>query len=109
MCYVGEPFNDAAQRTGRVQAQQVSTACTRRIIEQLDYKTAGAIAMKERYSSQTCPACGERSKHRKMYRCPLCGATGPRDAVGAVNIVRLGQHSAMLSGRWLRQVEYLRS
>jgi hypothetical protein len=31
-CYVGEPFNDAAQQTGRVQVQQVSTACTRKII-----------------------------------------------------------------------------
>jgi hypothetical protein len=35
-CSVGEPFNDAAQRMGRVQAQQVSTACTRTLIQQLD-------------------------------------------------------------------------
>ena len=76
-CYVGEPFNDAAQRTGRVQAQQVSTACTRKLIQQLDYKTAGAITLSEAYSSQTCPVCGERSKHRRIYRCPHCGATGP--------------------------------
>src|SRR5262249_23684298 len=41
-CYVGEPFSDAAQRIGRVQAQQVSSACTRKLISQLDYKTAGA-------------------------------------------------------------------
>lgn len=108
-CYVGEPFNAAAQRTGRVQAQQVSTACNRKIIEQLDYKTAGAIAINEAYSSQTCPVCGERSKHRRIYRCPHCGTTGPRDAVGAVNILSLGQHGAMLPGRSLpRQVKYLR-
>src|SRR5262249_31166144 len=37
-CYVGKPCNDAAQRTGRVQAQQVSTACTGKLIEQLDDK-----------------------------------------------------------------------
>jgi putative transposase len=108
-CYVGEPFNDAAQRAGRVQAQQVSTACTRKIIQRLDYKTAGAIAISEAYSSQTCPVCGERSKHRRIYRCPHCGATGPRDAIGAVNILNLGVHGNMLPGRSLpQQVKYLR-
>jgi putative transposase len=108
-CYVGEPCNDAAQRTGRVQAQQVSTACTRKLIEQLDDKTAGAIAINEASSSQTCPVCGERSKHRRIYPCPHCGATGPRDAIGAVNILSLGHHGAMLPGRTLpQQVKYLR-
>jgi putative transposase len=108
-CYVGEPFNDAARRIGRVQAQQVSTACTRKLIQQLDYKTVGAIAIDEAYSSQTCPVCGERSKHRRIYRCPRCGATGPRDAVGAVNILSLGQHGAMLPGRAVPQhMKYLR-
>jgi len=108
-CYVGEPFNEAAQRIGRVQAQQVSTACTRKIINQLNYKTVGALAIPEPYSSQTCPVCGERSKHRRIYRCPTCGATGPRDAVGAVNILSLGVHSAMLPGRILpQQIKYLR-
>ena len=89
-CFVGEPFNEAAQRIGRVQAQQVSTACTRKLIQQLEYKTAGAIVISEAYSSQTCPVCGERSKHCRIYRCRHCGATGPRDAVGAVNILSLG-------------------
>jgi putative transposase len=108
-CFVGEPFNDASQRTGRVQAQQVSTACTRTIIRQLDYKTAGAITLSEAYSSQTCTVCGERSKHRRIYRCPHCGATGPRDVVGAVNILSLGQHGAMLPGRALpKHIKYLR-
>jgi putative transposase len=108
-CYVGEPFNEAAQRPGRVHAQQVSTACTRRIIQQLDYKTAGAITLSEAYSSQTCPVCGERSKHRRTYTCPHCSATCPRDAVGAVNILSLGHCGAMLPGRSLpRQVKYLR-
>jgi putative transposase len=108
-CYVGEPFNDAARRIGRVQAQQVSTACTRKIIQLLDYKTAGAITLSESYSSQTCPVCGERSKHRRIFRCPHCGATGPRDAVGAANILSLGTRGAMLPGRTLpQQVKYLR-
>jgi len=40
----------------------VSTVCTRKIIQQLDYKTAGAITIIESYSSQTCRVCGERSR-----------------------------------------------
>jgi len=108
-CYVGEPFNDAAQRIGRVQAQQVSTACTRKLIQMLDYKTAGALTLSEAFSSQTCPVCGERSKHRRTYRCPSCGTTGPRDAIGAVNILSLGVHGAMLPGRALPEhLKYLR-
>jgi putative transposase len=108
-CYVGQPYDDAAQRIGHVQSQQVSTACTRKLIDQLDYKTVGAITISEAYSSQTCPVCGERSTHRRIYLCPSCGATGPRDAIGAVNILSLGQHGAMLPGRSLpQQVRYLR-
>src|SRR5262245_43155413 len=105
---MGKPFNAAAQRIGRVHAQQVSTACTRKLIQQLDYKTAGAITLSESYSSQTCPVRGERSKHRRIYCCPHCGATTSRDVVGAMNILALGQHGAMLPGRTLpRQVTYL--
>ncbi len=108
-CYVGEPFNDAAGRTDRVSAQQVSSACTRKLIQQLDYKTVGAIAINEAYSSQTCPVCGERSKHRRIYRCPRCGTAGPRDAVGAVNILALGVHGCMLPDRAMPQhIKYLR-
>ncbi len=108
LCYVGEPFNAAARRIGRVQAQQVSTACTRKLIQQLDYKAAGVITLGESYSSQTCPVCGERSKHRRIYHCPTCGATAPRDAVGAVNILSLGVHGAMLPGRAIPQrIKYL--
>jgi putative transposase len=108
-CYVGEPFNGAAQRIGRVQAQQVSTACTRKIINQLNYKTAGALTLSEAYSSQTCPVCGERSKSRRIFRCPSCGTTGPRDTIGAVNILALGVRGAMLPDRSLpTQIKYLR-
>jgi putative transposase len=108
-CYVGEPFNDAAQRARRAQAQTISQTCTRKLIQQLDYKTTGAIVIDEAYSSQTCPVCGRRSRHGRKYRCPQCGATAPRDAVGAVNILSLGVHGVMLPGRALPQrLKYLR-
>jgi putative transposase len=108
-CSVGEPFNAAARRIGRVKAQQVSTACTRKIIQLLDYKTAGALTLSEAYSSQTCPVCGEQSKQRRIYCCPRWGATGPRDAVDAVNILSLGIYGVMLPGRAVpRRIKYLR-
>jgi hypothetical protein len=89
-------FNDAARRIGRASAQQVSAVCRCKIINQLHYKTVGAITLNEAYSSQTCPVCGS-------------GATSPRDAIGAVNILSLGQHGRMPPGRILpQQVNYPR-
>jgi len=98
-CEIGKPCHDTAQRTTRVHAQPVSTACTRTLIERVDYKTAGALVVNESYASQTRPVCGERSKRWRIYHCPHCGATSPRDAVGAVKILALGHHGALLPGR----------
>jgi putative transposase len=107
--YGGEPFNDASPTMGRRQARQVSRACTRKLMNPLDYKTAGAIPVNEAYSSQTCPVCGERSEHKRTYRGPKCGATGPRDVVGAVNMLSIGVHHARLPGRAIpAQVTYRR-
>ena len=42
----------------------------------------------ERYTSQTCPACGNRHKPKgRNYRCPSCGFSGHRDQVGQINIL----------------------
>ena len=98
-CFVGKPFNDAAHTIGLRQAQQVSSACNRQIIGQLDYKTAGAIEVDEHYTSQTCPVCGERNKGRRIYRCRRCGQTAPRDVIGSVNILAVGQHHSLIPGR----------
>jgi transposase len=97
--YVGEPFNDAAQKMRRIQAQQVSQACNAIIIAMLAYKLASAIRVDEADSSQTCPVCGERNKCRRSYRCHVCGCTAPRDAVGAVNIRSIGLDGSMVPGR----------
>jgi len=93
--YVGKPFNEAAQKIGRIWAQQVSSATNAKIIQQLDYKTAGAIQVSEAYSSQTCPVCGCRQQCRRTYTCKACGYSAPRDMVGAVNILRIGQQGSL--------------
>ena len=112
-CYVGKPFNDAAQKLGRRQAQQVSSACNAQLIWQLEYKSCGAIAVDEHYTSPTCPVCGERHKGRRIYRCRTCGQTAPRDVIGSVNILQVGRDSVLVPGRsvpnavhWVHPVKY---
>ncbi len=95
--YVGKPFNDACQKMGRRQAQTVSSACNRRLISMLGYKLAKVIEVDESYSSQTCPVCGERSKHRRVYRC-RCGYVAPRDVVGCSNVRVIGIEGQMRPG-----------
>lgn len=94
LCYVGRPFNSAARRLGRRQAQQVSQACTAQIIAMLDYKTCGAVQVEEHHTSQTCPVCGARQRCRRTYRCG-CGFSAPRDAVGCWNIRQLALYGEM--------------
>src|SRR5207249_1530540 len=93
-CYVGKPFNGAAQKIGRVQAQTVSQACNRKLIQLLAYKSAGAIEVEEPYSSQTCPVCGGRRKCRRTDCCE-CGVTAPRDVIGSLNVLCLGKHGCL--------------
>jgi putative transposase len=106
---VGKPFNDAARRTGRKQAQQVSSASNARLIVMLGYKLAGASEISEAYSSQTCPGCGCRQTCRRVYQCRVCGLTLPRDVVGAVNIRSLGIHGEMVTRQPIpRDVRFVR-
>jgi tRNA(Ile2) C34 agmatinyltransferase TiaS len=77
--YVEKPFNNAAQQLRGKLAQTVSSTANARIIAQLGYKLASTIEIDESYTSQTCPVCGERSKHQRTYRCPKCGLVAPRD------------------------------
>jgi putative transposase len=95
LIYVGIPFNNAARKMGRKQAQQVYQACNRKLIRQLDYKTSGANVVPEPYSSQTCPVCGCRQKCRRIYKCQSCGFTAPRDVVGSLNILSIGKCGKM--------------
>lgn len=96
---VGKPFNDAARKMGRTQAQQVSSASNARLIAQLAYKMAGAREVPEHYSSQTCPGCGCRSKQRRWYKCSQCEWSAPRDVVGNTNIRSIGLYGEMRTGQ----------
>ena len=85
-----------------------------KLVQQIAYKCE-AVGIKvvycnEAYTSQTCPACGERQKptHRN-YRCKSCGFEYHRDGVGAMNIRRkyLGEFdrpvaAAMIPPRGIR-------
>lgn len=97
---VGKPFNDAARKMGRRQAQQVSQASNARLIAQLAYKMAGGATEKpEPYSSQTCPVCGCRQKCRRVYQCKGCGLVAPRDVVGCANIRSIGRYGEIRTGQ----------
>lgn len=97
---VGKPFNDAARKMGRRQAQQVSQASNAVLIAQLAYKMAGGATEKpEPYSSQTCPVCGCRQKCRRVYKCKGCGLTAPRDVVGSVCIRSIGLYDEIRTGQ----------
>lgn len=93
---VGKPFQEAATKLRRTQAQQVSQACTAKLTRMLGYKLASCRPVSEAYSSQTCPGCGCRQRCRRTYQCKECGWTAPRDVVGAVNILEIGQQGAMV-------------
>ncbi len=62
------------------------------ILKYVEYKAAAegivVTLQNERYTSQTCPNCGNRHKLRgRNYRCPSCQFQSHRDVVGAVNIL----------------------
>jgi putative transposase len=95
--YVGEPFNDAAQKMRRVQAQQVSQACNAVLIAMLAYKLASAIRVNEAYTSQTDPVCGARNRCGRIYRC-ACGTVAPRDVIGCTNIRSIGLSGSLQTG-----------
>jgi putative transposase len=100
--FVGEPFNDAAKKMGRIQAQQVSSASTSKIIRQLEYKLSGSVTqVNEAYSSQTCPVCGCRHKCRRIYQCFNCGFKAPRDVVGSLNILSIGKNGKLTPNKEL--------
>lgn len=110
--YVGKPFNDACRKMGRTQAQTISSACNRKLIMMLAYKLAACIEVNEAHSSQTCPVCGARSKHSRVYLC-RCGYQAARDVVGCTNIRTIGTEGELRPGclvpneiHWVHPAKY---
>ncbi len=97
--FIGKPWNDAAKKVGRVQAQQISSACNRKAINQLAYKIGKTTEVNEAYSSRTCPQCLTQNVCRRTYTCKSCGFIAPRDVVGMCNILSIGRCGKMLPGR----------
>lgn len=85
-------------RTSRKNAKNLHTWSFYRLAQYIEYKS-NMVGIKveyvnPKYTSQTCPLCGERNhaKDRK-YVCS-CGYHAHRDRVGAVNII----HAPVVSG-----------
>jgi putative transposase len=82
-----------SKRLNRKSQQKVSQWAHGRMRRYITYKAeaAGIVVVddvSEAYTSQTCPACGHRSKPRgRVYHCPACGFDAHRDVVGACNIL----------------------
>ena len=73
--------------------QKLNEWCYGRIVQQLENKLGrygiNLVKVSEAYSSQTCPACGERNKPSgRNYSCD-CGYEQHRDIVGAMNILNM--------------------
>jgi len=86
------------KRLNRVAQQKVSGWSHGTMRRYIGYKAeAAGIAVddkvNEKYTSQTCPQCGQRTKPKgRVYTCLACGFRGVRDIVGAVNILSRYRH-----------------
>jgi IS605 OrfB family transposase len=78
-------------RTSRKNAKNLHTWSFYRLASYIEYKANMAgikvVYVNPRYTSQVCPACGEKNKARdRGYKC-TCGFKTHRDRVGAMNII----------------------
>lgn len=95
--------------------QEVGSVPLGQLVGYLEYKLAAvgcALASgDEAYTSQTCPACGARSKpHGRVYTCHACHFTGARDQVGCWNILNKSVNGSITPGAMVPHatLKYLR-
>jgi len=77
---------------GKKTNQKISGWNHGQIRKYVEYKAEAegiaVVTQDERYTSQTCPNCGNRHKPKgRNYRCPACKFQSHRDVVGQVNIL----------------------
>ena len=82
---------------GKRANQKISGWDHGKIRSYVEYKASAegikTVLQGERYTSQTCPNCGNRHKPRgRVYRCPACKFQSHRDVVGQVNILSAYKH-----------------
>jgi putative transposase len=91
----------AKKKSNRVTRQKVSNWPHGTVRKYIGYKSTGAgitvhDQVPEHYTSQTCLKCGCRYKpNGRIYRCPNCGFTFPRDGVGSANILSRFVHGEL--------------
>ncbi len=83
-----------ARKINRKSVRSMLSWATGRFAKHLEQaaKRNGVIVVRinESYTSKTCPHCGKihhKLGGKKIFTCPDCGFTAPRDWVGAVNIM----------------------
>jgi putative transposase len=98
----------AKQRLKRPERQKVSNWSHGTMRQYLGYKAhAEGILVHDRvpeaYTSQTCIDCGHRHKPRgRVFHCPACGLTFPRDGVGCANLLSRALHGELARVRPIR-------
>jgi putative transposase len=83
--------------------QEVGNVPLGQFVAYLEYKlSAVGCALSigdESYTSQTCPACGEKTKpHGRFYTCRGCRFTAARDQVGCWNILNKCVYGTIIPG-----------
>lgn len=79
-------------RTSRKNEKNLHTWSFYRLAGFIEYKAVlegiKVEYVNPKYTSQTCPVCGERNKaNDRKYKCKTCGHTEHRDKIGAKNII----------------------
>jgi IS605 OrfB family transposase len=97
--------NKRGSRSKRLH-QEVGNIPWGQFISYLDYKLAQVgckiSVTTERYTTQTCPACGERRKVAgRNYSCRACGFSAARDQVGTWNILNQGVNEFIQPGAFV--------
>jgi putative transposase len=89
------------KRMNKKSQQKISNWSHGTIRKYITYKSQGVgievnDKVSERYTTQTCPECGNRHKPRgRIYKCSHCGGQFHRDVVGASNILSQYQYGQL--------------